>query len=184
MLQGSAERANPPVGVPDSFAEVSDDVNGSFSEVNLSAPEGDEEIEPAAEAHAGGEAPSERGDHASRGAESESSSSSSSSDETESEFGDDGWTRGEGFKCPAARETEAWTPEVSMYRHKKSLTIHHLSAGSTSEIFVCGRKVSQDYELIETSAFRDLRTCKQCAAGKPLRDTGSLIRALEARAKH
>ena len=182
--QGSTERAIPPAGVSDSFAEFSDDVNGSFSEVNLSAQEGDEDIEPAAEAIAGDEAPSEQDDLANRGDESESSSSSSSSDETESEFGDDGWARGEGFKCPAARETGAWAPEVSMYRHKKSLTIHHLSAGSTSEVFVCGRKVSQDYELIETSAFRDLRTCKQCAAGKPLRDTGSLIRALEARAKH
>ena len=180
------ESAPPRDASPGESAVVSDELGDSFSLINETLEPEREDLScqsPDSPNKSHGELGGVRLEEPQDGDGGDESSSSSSSSETASEFEDDSWTRGEGFKCQATKASECWSPEVSMYRHKKSFTIHHRSAGSSSEVFVCGRKITQDYELIEASAFRDLRTCKQCAAGKPLRDTGSLLRALEARVK-
>ena len=111
--------------------------------------------------------------------EGSSDSSSSSSSDSESEgperevaeraqhFGEQG-------------RVTAWNPSFEFFEHKRTMTVHVRTAGSSAETFNCGRKVTTDHRATSFAVFPEVRMCKQCKSNKPIRDVGGLVSALEA----
>ena len=110
-------------------------------------------------------------------ADSDSSVESGSSDSMDSDE--------EAEVCQAPAEAseslprQGWKPGMDMYRHKRTKTLHFAARRGRKELFSCGRKITADFEKCQSSAFVDLRRCKQCDLAKPLRDEESLAAALE-----
>ena len=108
------------------------------------------------------------------------SSSSSTSSEEEAEL-----------RCPEpdgvkvvggqASRPQSWRPDCSMYKHTRTQVVHLKALGSTSNSFVCGRKITADYTEINACAFLDVRKCRSCEGAKPIRDAGALLAAIESR---
>ena len=74
----------------------------------------------------------------------------------------------------------AWNPEFEFFEHKRTMTVHVRTAGSSAETFNCGRKVTTDHRATSFAVFPEVRMCKQCKSNKPIRDVGGLVSALEA----
>ena len=106
------------------------------------------------------------------------SSSSSSSEDSSSEVGQgDAWVVGEDFRNPESKPA-AWKPDTVMYRHVRTGVVHIMAVGSSESIFTCGRPLTKDHSEVKDVPFLSLRKCKQCEAGKPVRDTGGLTAAI------
>ena len=106
------------------------------------------------------------------------SSDSSSSEDSSSEAGhEDAWVVGEDFRNPESKPA-AWKPDTVMYRHVRTGVVHIMAAGSSEEIFTCGRPLTKDHVEVADVPFLELRKCKQCEAGKPVRDIGGLTAAI------
>ena len=104
--------------------------------------------------------------------------SSSGSDSSSADEGpDDEWVRGEDFRHPSSKPS-TWKPEASMYKHVRTGVVHLLTAGNLEGSFVCGRALTGDHVEVTGVPFLDLRKCKQCELGRPVRDIGSLNVAL------
>ena len=106
-----------------------------------------------------------------------SSSSSSSSSSSEGSDANDHDLR-EGCGEPSSLE-QAIVEGRSIFQHVKTKTLHFMPAGASSEVFVCGRSKSKEHRPFSTKICSEKWFCKQCLAGRPLRDRGSLLRALE-----
>ena len=105
-------------------------------------------------------------------------SSSSSSEDSSSDAGQsDAWVVGEDFRNPESKPA-AWKPETVMYRHVRTGVVHIMAAGSSEGIFTCGRPLTKDHAEVTDVPFLSLRKCKQCEAGKPVRDIGGLTAAI------
>ena len=111
------------------------------------------------------------------GSNEDSSSSSSSSSSSEDSDAQDQDLR-EGSGDPSAFE-QAIVEGRLIFQHPKTKTLHFLPAGASSEVFVCGRAKSVDHVAFRTKICSEKWFCKQCLAGRPIRDRGSLLRALE-----
>ncbi|CAE7038963.1 unnamed protein product [Symbiodinium sp. CCMP2592] len=105
------------------------------------------------------------------------SESSDSSSESEPESGDE-WVKGEDFRHPASKPS-TWRPEATMYKHSRTGVVHLMSAGSSDGLFICGRALTNDHVEVSGVPFLELRKCKQCDSGRPVRDVGSLNVALQ-----
>ena len=68
---------------------------------------------------------------------------------------------------------------AALFQHERNKVIHWRAEGSTSDHFVCGRVCTEDPRRIRTPVSTASWKCKQCEAGKPLNDLGSLNTALE-----
>ena len=105
-------------------------------------------------------------------------SDSSSSEDSSSEAGhEDAWVVGEDFRNPESKPA-TWKPDTVMYRHVRTGVVHIMAAGSSEEIFTCGRLLTKDHVEVADVPFLELRKCKQCEAGKPVRDIGGLTAAI------
>ena len=103
---------------------------------------------------------------------------SSSSEDSSSEAGhEDAWVVGEDFRNPESKPA-AWKPDTVMYRHVRTGVVHIMAAGSSEGIFTCGRPLTKDHVEVADVPFLELRKCKQCEAGKPVRDIGGLTAAI------
>ena len=70
--------------------------------------------------------------------------------------------------------------ECKLFRHKGTRMVHLLPAGSSTNRFVCGREFdSSVHQPVYVNVSVRALECKQCHRGKPIRDTGSLCRALD-----
>ena len=107
----------------------------------------------------------------------DSSSSSSSSSSPEDSDAHDQELR-EGCSDPSTME-QAIVEGRSIFQHSRTKTLHFLPAGTSSETFICGRVKSADHKPFRTKICSEKWFCKQCLAGRPIRDRGSLLRALE-----
>ena len=67
--------------------------------------------------------------------------------------------------------------------NRKTKTLHLLPVGSTKATFLCGRRLTSDSIQFEGTIFHDSWKCRQCDTSKPLRDIGSCVSCMEARAK-
>ena len=106
-----------------------------------------------------------------------SSSSSSSSSSSEDSDAHDQDLR-EGCSDPSNVE-QAIIEGRSIFQHSKTKTLHFLPAGASNETFICGRAKSAEHKPFRTKICSEKWFCKQCLAGRPIRDRGSLLRALE-----
>ena len=103
---------------------------------------------------------------------------SSSSEDSSSEAGhEDAWVVGEDFRNPESKPA-AWKPDTVMYRHVRTGVVHIMATGSSEGIFTCGRPLTKDHVEVADVPFLELRKCKQCEAGKPVRDIGGLTAAI------
>ncbi|CAE7361739.1 unnamed protein product, partial [Symbiodinium sp. CCMP2456] len=84
---------------------------------------------------------------------SSSSDSSSSGDEAKADWSDD-FQRDLGA---SVKKASIEGPDMVFWKHDRTLTIHSVAAGSTGEVFTCGRKRSSEYSRITQSAFMDTR---------------------------
>ena len=106
------------------------------------------------------------------------SGSSSSSEDSSSDAGQgDAWVVGEDFRNPESKPA-AWKPDTVMYRHVRTGVVHIMAAGSSEGIFTCGIPLTKDHAEVTDVPFLSLRKCKQCEAGKPVRDIGGLTAAI------
>ena len=114
------------------------------------------------------------------GPEEESSdSSSSSSSDSESE-GPENEVAERAQNFGEQGRVTTWNPSFEFFEHKRTMTVHVRTAGSSAETFNCGRKVTTDHRATSFAVFPDVRVCKQCKNNKRIRDVGGLISALEA----
>ena len=144
--------------VPASESEVNDYLDNAFASHA-------EEREPPDEGYgAGGEA-------SDSGSGSSSSGTSSSSDEQ-----DEALVKS---SVRFASLRPAILNGAELFQHVRTKTIHWRAEGSTSDRFVCGRVCTKDHRRIRTPVSTASWKCKQCEAGKPLNDLGSLNTALE-----
>ncbi|OLQ10182.1 hypothetical protein AK812_SmicGene6059 [Symbiodinium microadriaticum] len=91
-----------------------------------------------------------------------SQNSDSSSEDSSSEAGhEDAWVVGEDFRNPESKPA-AWKPDTVMYRHVRTGVVHIMAAGSSEEIFTCGRPLTKDHVEVADVPFLELRKCKQC----------------------
>ena len=68
-------------------------------------------------------------------------------------------------------------PCCSVYRHRRTKTLHLLPLGGTA--FVCGRKLSDDHAQFEGPILSSAQKCAQCESGRPLRTIAGLVDALD-----
>ena len=127
---------------------------------------------------AGSTFPIEQVEPAPKAAACQTSSSDSASDSS-SEASSDGdeLVAAPGFTADV--QSAPWQPDVAFAIHKRSKTVHLVATGSSAEVFICGRRFTNDFERVDRTGFHEVRTCKQCQSSKPLKDKGSLISALD-----
>ena len=126
----------------------------------------------------------EPGDAVSRGEETQSAvedtdsseSSSSSSESSDESSPETDWVDkySDGI-ANAVRRDRVNVPEISHWRHKRTMTIHSMAKGAVGSTFTCGRKCTSDYFVITESAFLESRLCTVCKKRKPIRDVGALV---------
>ena len=107
--------------------------------------------------------------------DSSESSSSSSESADESSLETDWVDKFGGGIASAIRRDRVTIPEVSHWRHKRTMTIHSMAKGAIGSVFTCGRKCTSDYAVITESAFLESRLCAVCKKSKPIRDVGALV---------
>ena len=74
----------------------------------------------------------------------------------------------------------SWKPGCDVYQNIRTRTLHLRVTGSGRETFVCGRKLTDDFVDYSTRrVFSEAWRCKQCDAGRPLRDIDGVAAALE-----
>ncbi|CAE7368600.1 unnamed protein product [Symbiodinium natans] len=127
-----------------------------------------------------GAGPIEEGGVGEEQSDAEEGSSSSSSSSSSSESSEDDWVGG------LDAMTKVHVPLTSLpaitlehWQHQRTRTIHTCAVGTSSGLFMCGRKQTSDFRLIDVSSFYDVRLCEVCRKSKPLKDSGSVVAALE-----
>ena len=157
---------NPPLGVSDDLTDVD-----PFDAPNANPDMEDSREKPTTEAsmleqawycqeEAGSTFPREQVEPAPKAAACQTSSSDSASDSSSEASSD-------GDELVAAPGFTADVP------------VHLVATGSSAEVFICGRRFTNDFERVDRTVFHEVRTCKQCQSSKPLKDKGSLISALD-----
>ena len=68
---------------------------------------------------------------------------------------------------------------AEIFQHVRTKTIHWRAEGTAADRFVCGRVCTKDHKRVRTPVSIASWKCKQCEAGKPLNDFGSLNTVLE-----
>jgi hypothetical protein len=80
-----------------------------------------------------------------------------------------------------------WKDHCEVYQNRKTKVLHlklHLKPlGSDRQVFVCGRKLGDDFDVFTNYIYSTHWKCKQCDSWKPVRDAGSAAALLEALAK-
>ena len=107
-----------------------------------------------------------------------SASSSSSSSSTSGGLDDD-LQESSSFKDPK----QQMDGSCLLYRQDSGRAIHLYPRGSTEQKFVCGRAKTPERRVLQSMVLTSEWICKQCKVGRPLRDRGSLIDALDRRLK-
>ena len=108
--------------------------------------------------------------------DSDSSSSSDSSDSSDSddiERADNCRARTSRAPWPPAFE---WRFNCTVYKHKRTSTLHLLPSGGKAKTFVCGRRPGADHEVFDGSIHAEDWKCRQCDSGRPIRDVDSLVK--------
>ena len=145
---------------------------------------------PSAESQAGGLTPADIDDairEASGGldevASDVDSSSASSSDESDpsstSSHADD---RAVALGSAYGSVSEVVVDGCTLFQHKKSKTIHLCPVGSSGG-FVCGRRVTDEHVKLSHHIHAQAWVCKQCRTGRPIKEVGALLAALEESAR-
>ena len=147
-----------PPPAPASEAEVNDYLDNAFASL-------------ADDRESAGEGPGAEGEVTDSGSSSSSSGTSSSSDDQ-----DEALVKS---SVRFASLRPAILNGAELFQHVRTKTIHWRAEGSTSDRFVCGRVCTKDHRRIRTPVSIASWKCKQCEAGKPLNDLGSLNTALE-----
>ena len=104
----------------------------------------------------------------------EGSSSSSSSDGLDEDFQESNAFSNSGQQVDGS---------CLLYRQSSGKAIHLFPRGSSEQKFVCGRAKTSDDKVLRTMVVTAEWICKQCKVGRPLRDKGALIDALDRRLK-
>jgi hypothetical protein len=110
----------------------------------------------------------------------ESSSSDSSSDESSGSSRAD--ERATALSVKYGSVSEVVVDGCTLYQHKKSKTIHLSPAGSNGG-FVCGRQVQSEHVKLSHHIHAEAWVCKQCRTGRPIKEVGTLLAALDESAK-
>ena len=107
---------------------------------------------------------------------SSSSSSSDSGSSESSDAGDEALLKG---REQGSAIEQAIVEGRKVFQHSGTKTLHFQAPGSNSRSFICGRVMGPGHRPFLTKLCSERWVCKQCLAGRPLRDRGSLTKALD-----
>lgn len=114
--------------------------------------------------------------------ESSEDSSSSSSEESEGaeEVPEPDQAAAGPFTLVTQDTIDGWRPGCDVWQNKKSKTLHLRAKGSTGQVFVCGRKLTEDFtDFNGRSVYSNAWKCKQCNISRPIKDVGAMASMLE-----
>ena len=110
--------------------------------------------------------------------ESESSSDSSSDDTSDSGSAVEREAASAGID--RIRPSVVWRANCHVYQHVRTKTLHLKAHGSGTDILVCGRHLGKDMKDVTGKvSVMSFNKCKQCNAGRPIKDVGSLAELLD-----
>ena len=82
-------------------------------------------------------------------------------------------------------DSHVWKEGCSVFQNSKTKTLHLQAVGSSSKTLVCGRVLNESMiDVTGKFVIKNGSKCKQCDAGKPIRDQSAMATFLDLRLKH